>query len=116
MKVAHFSQTPAEKVHMEGAEGVCVRWLISDRDGAPNFAMRYFEIEPGGYTPRHSHPYEHEVFILEGEGVVLEGDIERRLRPGVAVYVAPNELHQFRNTGATVLRMLCLVPHQRPCA
>jgi oxalate decarboxylase/phosphoglucose isomerase-like protein (cupin superfamily) len=27
------------------------------------------------------------------------------------VLVAPNDLHQFRNTGPTPLRFLCLVPN-----
>jgi quercetin dioxygenase-like cupin family protein len=61
----------------EGALKVKVRWLITKEIGAENFAMRLFEIEPGGYTPLHSHPWEHEVFILEGEGVVIGENKER---------------------------------------
>ena len=66
---------------------------------------------PGGYTPRHSHPYEHEVFVLEGEGVVLEGDTSIRCAAGDVVLVVPDEVHQFRNTGSTPLKFLCLVPN-----
>ncbi len=73
--------------------------------------MRQFEVAPGGYTPRHSHPYEHEVFVLEGEGVVLEGEVEHRLAAGDFVLVTPNEVHQFRNTGTAPLKFLCLVPN-----
>jgi quercetin dioxygenase-like cupin family protein len=73
--------------------------------------MREYEVSPGGYTPRHSHPYEHEVFVLEGQGIVLEGDAEHRIGPGDVVLVAPNDLHQFRNTGRAPLRFLCLVPN-----
>jgi quercetin dioxygenase-like cupin family protein len=39
--------------------------------GAPNFVMRLFEIDPDGYSPFHTHAWEHEVFVLEGEGTVL---------------------------------------------
>ena len=61
-------------VEIEGAEGVEVRWLISKDDGAENFAMRMFELGGGGHTPLHTHPHEHEVFVVEGEGVfVCEG-------------------------------------------
>ena len=56
----------AEDVDMEGASKVKVRWLITKEMGAKNFAMRVFEIEPDGYSPLHKHPWEHEVFILEG--------------------------------------------------
>jgi quercetin dioxygenase-like cupin family protein len=73
--------------------------------------MRQYEVAPGGYTPRHSHPYEHEVFVLEGQGVVYEGDAPHPLKQGDFVLVTPNEVHQFRNTGATPLKFLCLVPN-----
>jgi quercetin dioxygenase-like cupin family protein len=85
--------------------------LIGEADCAPNFAMRQFEVAPGGHTPRHSHPYEHEVFVLEGRGVVLEGNVPHPLRGGDVVYVRPDELHQFRNTGDLPLKFLCLVPN-----
>jgi quercetin dioxygenase-like cupin family protein len=84
---------------------------VSESDGAPNFVMRRFEVAPGGYTPRHSHPYEHEVYVLEGEGVVYENDRPHPLRPGAVVLVKPDEVHQFRNTGATPLKFLCLIPN-----
>jgi quercetin dioxygenase-like cupin family protein len=73
--------------------------------------MRQFEIEPSGYTPRHSHAHEHEVFVMEGSGVVLEGDTEHPLAVGTVVYVPPNQEHQFRNTGTGPLKFLCLIPH-----
>jgi quercetin dioxygenase-like cupin family protein len=96
---------------MEGSRGCHVRSLLDERDGTPNFSMRQFEVAPGGYTPRHSHPYEHEVFVLEGEGEVYEGDRPRSLRAGDVVLVKPDEVHQFRNTGAAALKFLCLVPN-----
>jgi quercetin dioxygenase-like cupin family protein len=96
---------------MEGSSGCQVRWLVDEKQGAPNFAMRQFEVAPGGFTPRHSHPYEHEVFVLEGDGVVIEGDVEHPLRAGDFVLVTPDEVHQFRNTGESPLKFLCLVPN-----
>ncbi len=111
MKVNHYEQVSQAPVTMPGSSGCQVRWLIGQPDGAPNFAMRQFEVEPGGFTPRHSHPYEHEVFVLEGEGIVVEGDVEHRLAAGDVVYVVPDEIHQFRNTGPVPLKFLCLVPN-----
>jgi quercetin dioxygenase-like cupin family protein len=111
MKVNHYERVPAEAVRMEGAVGCRVRWLIGTADNAPNFAMRQFEVAPGGHTPRHCHPYEHEVFVLEGEGIVSECDAEHRLRAGDVVYVKPDEIHQFRNVGSKPLKFLCLIPN-----
>jgi len=111
MKVQASQEVTKAPVTMPGASGCTVRWLVGEADGAPNFAMRQFEVQPGGFTPRHSHPYEHEVFVLEGTGVVFEGDVEHGFRAGDVIYVAPDEVHQFRNTGATPLKFLCLVPN-----
>jgi quercetin dioxygenase-like cupin family protein len=111
MKVCHYEQVESQAVDMQGAEGCRVRWLIGSAEGAPTFAMRQFEVLPGGHTPRHSHPYEHEVFVLEGQGVVYEGDQPHPLRAGDVVYVKPDEVHQFRNTGSGSLKFLCLVPN-----
>ncbi len=111
MKVGHSEQIVKAPVTMEGADGCHVRWLVDESQGAPNFAMRQFEVAPGGYTPKHSHPYEHEVFVLEGSGVVLEGDDEHPLKAGDFVFVTPNEVHQFRNTGSSPLKFLCMVPN-----
>jgi quercetin dioxygenase-like cupin family protein len=55
---------------MDGAKNVYIRWLVSEKDGAPNFYLRMFRVEKGGYTPYHSHPYEHEVYVLSGSGIV----------------------------------------------
>ena len=111
MKVNQYEHVSQQPVEMEGSAGCQVRQLLGERDGTPNFAMRQFEVAPGGFTPRHSHPYEHEVFVLEGEGVVYEGDQPHPLKAGDVVFVKPDEVHQFRNPGASPLKFLCLIPN-----
>ena len=111
MKVQNTHSVDQQPVEMEGAEGCRVRWLLSESDGAPNFAMRQFEVAPGGYTPRHHHPYEHEVFVLEGSGEVWEGEQAHAITSGDVILVTPDEVHQFRNTGDSPLKFLCLIPN-----
>ena len=111
MKVVACEQVEAVPVAMEGAVGCKIRCLIGPEDAAPSFSMRHFEVAPGGNTPKHVHGHEHEVFVLEGSGVVLENETEHPLRPGTAVLVTPNVPHQFRNTGPGPLKFLCLIPH-----
>ena len=94
----------------EEVKGVTMRILISEKDGAPNFVMRFFEIEPGGNTPLHTHAWEHEVFVLEGEGVVVEGEREHTLTKDSFAYVPPEVKHQFLNRGATPFKFICVVP------
>jgi len=111
MKIAHYEQMEAVPVNADGAANCTMRCLIGPDDAAPSFSMRHFEIAPGGHTPKHAHAHEHEVFILEGEGVAVGGDRDYPIRPGVAIFVPPNQMHQFRNTGNTALKFLCLMPH-----
>ncbi len=51
------------------SEGVQIREMITAQDGAPNFAMRVFDVQPGSATPYHAHPWEHEVYIISGTGL-----------------------------------------------
>ena len=112
MKVFHYQDIEAKNAD-EGASKLKVRWLITKEMGAPNFAMRLFEMEPKGHSPLHSHPWEHEVFILEGEGLVTGGKEEKKFKAGDAVFVPSNEQHQFKNNGKKKLKFLCLVPHKQ---
>jgi quercetin dioxygenase-like cupin family protein len=112
MRVFHYQSVKAKEAD-EGASKLKVRWLITKEMGAPSFAMRLFEMEPKGHSPFHSHPWEHEVFILEGEGIVVSEEGEKKFKTGDVVFVLPNENHQFKNTGTETLKFLCLVPIQK---
>lgn len=111
MKVFNYTDIPSE-IAEQGAQGTSVRWLITKETGANNFAMRYFEMEPGGHSPYHSHDWEHEVFILEGEGTVTTESGDIPFHPGIVVFIPPNEHHQFKNTGETPVKFLCLIPYK----
>ena len=101
----------AKEVEMDGVEGVTIRWLISKDDGAPNFAMRLFEVAPGGHSPLHTHDWEHEVYIVDGKGeLAFEGE-RKPFEKGWFILVPPGREHQFVNTGSEALRFLCLVPN-----
>ncbi len=115
MIIKTVEDVPNEAVKMDGAKDASVRWLITETDGAPNFAMRLFELGPGGHTPHHRHPYEHEVYVLQGDGVAVGPDGERPLGAGQIAYVPPNEPHQFRNSSAGTFRFLCLIPAATCC-
>ena len=93
-------------------EGVAMRVVIGPEEGAPYFNMRVFEVEPGHNTPHHSHWWEHQVFVLSGQGVVKTEQGDRPIGHGSTVFVPGGELHQFRNTSDDVLRFICLVPQE----
>jgi quercetin dioxygenase-like cupin family protein len=111
LKMMKALDVGAKEVSIEGARGVNIRWLISKEDGAPGFAMRLFEVAPGGHSPLHSHDWEHEVYIVDGNGE-LEFDGKRRpFEKGWFILVPPGREHRFVNKGDGVMRFLCLVPN-----
>lgn len=112
MKHVHYSMVELEQPAEQGIKDVNIRWLISEKDGAKNFAMRLFEVRPGGYSPLHQHEWEHEVFILEGTGTMRDKQNEISFKPGDIFFIKPMEWHQFVNTGPTLLKFLCLVPYK----
>lgn len=111
MQIKKSNQVPSAEVTMEGAADCRVRWLIGEVDQAPNFAMREFEVAPGGHTPKHFHDYEHEIYVLSGRGVLVDGNQDRPLAAGDVVLIAPGDVHQFRNSGDEPLKFLCLIPN-----
>ena len=112
MKVFHYRDVEAKDAG-EGTLKLSVRWLITKDMGAENFTMRLFEMKPGGYSPFHRHSWEHEVFILEGEGIVVGAGEEKKFGAGDVIFIPSNEKHQFKNNGEKTVKFLCLVPHAR---
>jgi len=111
MKIKHYTEVELEDVDRAGFEGVKARYVITDKDGAPHFAMRVFEFEPGGHTSLHQHPEEHEIFVLEGEVTVVNNKGEEfQLRSGHTLFIPPDEPHQFKNKSERVMKLICLIP------
>ena len=108
MIVKNYRDVRAEPVLQE--PGVTVRWLVSELDEAPRYALRLYEIEPGRGTTAHTHYWEHQVFVLAGRGAVIAGGEEVFLGQGDMVYVPPQERHQFVNRGEQPFRFLMVLP------
>lgn len=112
--VRHYSEIPATRFDGEKVRNVAGRVAIGKADGAPSFCMRVFEIGEGGYTPRHAHPWEHEIFVHAGRGEVLCDGNANAVQAGSVVFVPPNAEHQVRNAGPQPLVFVCVVPPAAP--
>ncbi len=88
MKVFNYKTVKPEKADC-CPEKTQIRWLITKEMGAPNFAMRLFEDGSGGFSSLHKHTWEHEVFVLEGNGSVFDGKNTKPLQAGDVVFVLP---------------------------
>ena len=94
------------------AEGIYIRWLIDEKLGAKNFAMRRVEIKPSLSVPLHNHPEEHEIYVLSGTGKFYNDKGEAEIaNQGDFVYIPSNEKHGMANIGEDILIFLCLIPY-----
>lgn len=93
--------------------GIVRQVLVGDRGEQTAFQVRYFEIAPGGFSSLESHRHEHAVIVLRGCGEVQLGLENHELKFGDVVYVAPDEVHQFRNPAREPFGFLCIVDARR---
>ena len=77
------------------------------------FDLRYFEIEPDGYTSLEKHRHAHVVIVVRGMGVIIACDRCDIIRPMDIAYIAPMEIHQIRNNGSEQFGFFCIVDHDR---
>jgi len=92
------------------SEGSCRTVLIGPNEGAPHFAIRYFEIPPNGQSSFEEHAHDHGIVILRGRARVLLGSEVHEVAAGDAIYIPPNEQHQFETIGDEPLGFLCVIP------
>jgi len=90
--------------------GKSIRWLLSEEIGAPNFEMRYFEINKESEPSEDKHSWEHEVFIVKGQGIVKSGGVEKKVKPEDAIFIPASEPHQFSNLKEDPFGSICVIP------
>jgi len=114
MKIMHYSQQEPVLMDSDVVKGVSGRVVIGKNDGAENFCMRVFELAEGGFSPRHSHEWEHEIFVHSGEGEVYNNGEWTKISKGFTLFIPGNEEHQMRNTGNEPFVFACLIPSGAP--
>jgi quercetin dioxygenase-like cupin family protein len=106
-----FESVPVKEYTSGGATaGSTRRVLIGRQEGAEDFIIRYFTIPAGGHSAFENHPHQHGVVITHGRGRVLLGDTWSEIGAGDAVFVEPNEQHQFEALGDAPLGFICVIP------
>lgn len=110
MKITNYQDCPALRFESETIKGVTGRVVIGKEDSAENFCMRVFTVAPGGFTPRHTHSWEHEIFIHSGKGKVFQNGEWREVSSGTVLFIPGNEEHQFMNGGGEDFVFICLIP------
>lgn len=121
MSEIHKFSGDHNKFQWEGVEGlplnedglrfVTKHVLIGENEGAPNYFMRYFHLDPGGHSKLERHPQEHEVIILNGVGEIQIAETTYSVKPFDVVFIEGDELHQFRALDDQDLGFICVIPN-----
>ena len=106
----NVSEIKENKIEADDAKGVSIKTLIGEDQGAKNFFMRIMKIEKEGFSPCHRHEWEHENFILKGEGFLKTEKGKSPVKKGDVIYIPPNELHRYINVGNEDLEVMCIIP------
>lgn len=92
-QVSGIRRTPLVKadVSVAGREAVVVR----------------AELDPGSMAGRHTHPGDEISYVLEGESeLLIDGEPPRTVRAGEAIVIPAGKVHDARNSGTGVLRLV----------
>ncbi len=111
--IRKLENVPLSPVAMAGVKGITKQLVLGSTDGVPNFSFRVFTVELQGHSPYHSHEVEHLNFVISGRGALVDAD--GNLHPigtGEFAFVAPGDVHQFRNTGDEPFVFICAVPRE----
>lgn len=109
MKVQSVNSFEKEEVK---AGKKTTRQVLISAEEAPNFAMRKFTIQPGGFMPLHSNSVEHEQYVLNGSAEVMIGNKKFVVKKDDVVFIPANVKHNYKTIGDEPFEFLCLVPNK----
>lgn len=82
--------------------GLVLRKVTGSEDNA-SFTMRVVEHTPSDTPPHgmHSHPWEHQMFVVSGQGVAIGEKGEISLKAGDVIFIPADEPHTLAPRGDT---------------
>lgn len=108
MSVKKFAD--ANVIEVKAGTKTTMQVLISSDEG-PNFAMRRFEIQPGGGMPRHTNEVEHEQLVLSGRARITIGDEVYEVEKDNVVFIPAGVPHSYESIGEEPFAFICSVPN-----
>ena len=87
--------------------------LMGKHGEQAGFEVRYFEIQPGGFSSREKHRHVHCIMAARGVGQLAVGGRTYVLKPHDLAYVPPLAIHQLRNQGPEPFGFFCIVDRER---
>ena len=112
MIIAHEKEVMPNIIDSPEVKNAAMKVLIGQDQGWADHVMRIIELEPDGYSPKHAHPWPHINFMIEGSGVLMIEGQDYPVKQGSYAYVPADANHQFKNTGSSAFRFICIVPKE----
>lgn len=112
MALGHIDDLMGTVIDNPEVKDAMMKVLVGPSEGWEGHYMRVFELGAGGFTPKHTHPWPHINYIIEGEGTLFLNGKENPIKAGAFAYVPSDELHQFKNTSDKPLKFICIVPEE----
>jgi quercetin dioxygenase-like cupin family protein len=109
MFVKSIADVPIEAVAV--GTRTCRQVLIGPQEG-PNFAMRRFVLQAGGYMPAHTNAVEHEQYVLRGRAQIGIGGQTYAVGPDHVVFIPAGVPHWYRVEGDEAFEFICVVPNK----
>ncbi len=81
---------------------------IKGEDTNGRYCLIDMHIPPGGGPPPHRHDFEETFILLDGDMEATFRGKKMTVRAGESLHIPANAPHQFRNTSAGPVRMLCI--------
>jgi len=110
--VGHLNNLDGVTIQSDLVQGVHMKVLVGPQDGWSDHVMRVFDVEVGGHTPHHQHPWPHINYIIAGTGDLMIDGVHHTITAGSYGYVPQDTIHQFKNVGDEPLRFICIVPKE----
>ena len=105
LAITHAERSTAQHV---GLVGDTYTILVAGKDTGDRFCVIDMYVPPGGGPPPHRHGFEETFVLLEGEMEVTFRGEKSVVRAGDTINVPANAPHQFHNSSAGPVRMICI--------
>jgi quercetin dioxygenase-like cupin family protein len=97
-------------INSETIKNVEKQVLIGGEQGWDSHIMRMFTLGKEGYSPKHSHPWDHMVYIVKGAGVIFIDGIDYSVSGDSVAFIPGGKTHQFKQEGKEKFVFMCIVP------
>jgi mannose-6-phosphate isomerase-like protein (cupin superfamily) len=106
----HVFTTNAEDMEFEKQYNVAGRRIFPWAEAVPEpfWGGAWVDVAPGETSTAHSHDENEMFFIVEGTGIMRQGDEKRRVSAGDTVFITPDVDHDLTNDQDSRLRFITI--------